>query len=124
VKFRYADKASDLGDYIFMRAEEMQLVKAEALAQNNKLTEARTALEALLKLRNPSGYQTLLANATMSKDLKMGSIGTPTTLMDHIILQRRIELWGEAERIFDVLRLKTGFDRNAANSNHTLDRKR
>ncbi|MGN0020417.1 MAG: RagB/SusD family nutrient uptake outer membrane protein [Sphingobacterium hotanense] len=120
VKFRYADKASDLGDYIFMRAEEMQLVKAEALAQNNKLTEARTALEALLKLRNPSGYQTLLANATMSKELKMGSIGTPTTLMDHIILQRRIELWGEAERIFDVLRLKTGFDRNAANSNHTF----
>src|SRR5690606_41623758 len=40
-------------------------------------------------------------------------------LMDQIILQRRIELWGESERIFDILRLKTGFNRNAANSNHT-----
>ncbi len=120
VKFRYSDKAADLGDYIFMRAEEMQLVKAEALANDNKLTEAKTALEALLKLRNPTGYQTTLANATMSKNLTMGSIGTPTTLMDHIILQRRIELWGEAERIFDILRLKTGFDRNASGSNHSF----
>ncbi|QBR13385.1 RagB/SusD family nutrient uptake outer membrane protein [Sphingobacterium sp. CZ-2] len=120
VKFRYADKASDLGDYIFMRAEEMQLVKAEALANAGRLAEAKTALEDLLKLRNPSGYQAMLANVTMSKDLTMGSIGAPRTLMDHIILQRRIELWGEAERAFDILRLKTGFDRKAGNTNHSF----
>jgi hypothetical protein len=36
-----------------------------------------------------------------------------------IILQRRIELWGETERIFDILRMKTGFNRNAAGSNHS-----
>ncbi|MVZ65606.1 RagB/SusD family nutrient uptake outer membrane protein [Sphingobacterium sp. DK4209] len=120
VKFRYSDIAADLGDYVFMRAEEMQLVKAEALANDNKLADAKAALEALMKLRNPTGYQTTLGNVVMSKDLKMGSIGAPTTLMDHIILQRRIELWGESERIYDILRLKTGFDRNAGNSNHSF----
>ncbi len=119
VKFRYSDYAADLGDYIFLRAEEMQLVKAEALCQEDKYSEAKSALEALMKLRNPTGYETTLNNATMSKNLTMGSVGTPTTLMDHIILQRRIELWGEAERIFDILRLKTGFNRNAPGTNHT-----
>lgn len=118
VKFRYSDKSADLGDYIFLRAEEMQLVLAEALAQNNQLTEAREALEGLMKLRDPN-YEDRLDNLTVSKELQMGSIGNPTTLMDMIILQRRIELWGEAERIFDILRLKTGLDRNAPNSNHS-----
>jgi len=120
VKFRYSDKTSSLGDYIFMRSEELQLVKAEALANQGKLPQAKTALADLMKLRNPAGYQAILDQATMSKDLTMGSIGTPKTLMDQIILQRRIELWGEAERIFDILRLKTGFDRTAAGSNHTF----
>lgn len=118
VKFRYADKASDLGDYIFMRAEEMQLVKAEALAHANRLTEAKTELEKLMKLRNPNYAQTL-NGMKMSKDFTMGSIGLPTTLMDQILLQRRIELWGEAERIYDLQRLKMGFNRNATKSNHT-----
>lgn len=120
VKFRYSDKTASLGDYIFMRAEEIQLVLAEALAQQaGKLPEAKSALEELLKVRNPN-YQMILDGLTMSKDLTMGSIGLPTTLMDHIILQRRIELWGESERVFDILRLKTGFDRNAPGTNHSF----
>jgi hypothetical protein len=120
IKFRYSDKTASLGDYIFMRAEEMQLVKAEAQANQGKLAEAKSTLADLMKLRNATGYQTILDKSTMSKDLTMGSIGTPTTLMDQIILQRRIELWGEAERIFDILRLKTGFNRNATGSNHSV----
>ena len=119
VKFRYSDYAADLGDYIFMRAEEMQLVKAEALCNADQYAEAKSALAELLKLRNPTGYEAGLNQATLSKSITAGSTGTPVTLMDHILLQRRIELWGEAERIFDILRLKTGFNRNAANSNHT-----
>lgn len=117
-KFQYSDLASDLGDYIFLRAEEMQLVLAEALANADRLPEAKDALAALMSRRNPN-YQAILDNVVMSKELRMGSIGTPTTLMDQIILQRRIELWGEAERIFDILRLKTGFSRNAPGTNHS-----
>lgn len=118
-KFRYADKSADLGDYIFMRAEEMQLVKAEALCRAGQYPQAKETLTALMKLRNPSGYEQSLQGITDSNQLTMGSIGTPTTLLDMIILQRRIELWGETERIFDILRMKTGFNRNAPNSNHS-----
>lgn len=119
VKFRYADLSADLGDYIFMRAEEMQLVKVEALAHANRLEEAKSELGALMKLRNPDGYEVILNSMELSNIYTMASIGTPKTLMDQIILQRRIELWGEAERIYDIQRLKTGFDRRASNSNHT-----
>src|SRR5690606_19185372 len=41
VKFLYSDKTSSLGDYIYMRAEEMQLVKAEAQANQSKFTDAK-----------------------------------------------------------------------------------
>lgn len=119
VKFRYSDKSADLGDYIFLRAEEMQLVKAEALCREGKYDESLAALEALLKIRR-TDYQDLVKNIVKSNELTMGSIGTPTTLLDHILLQRRIELWGEAERIFDILRLKTGFDRKAPGTNHSF----
>lgn len=118
IKFRYSDKASDLGDYIFMRAEEMQLVLAEALANDNNLNEAKDAIAELMKLRVPE-YDNMLNSLSMTKNLTMGSIGRVTTLMDMIILQRRIELWGESERIFDILRHKTGLDRNASGTNHT-----
>lgn len=118
-KFRYSELSTDLGDYIFMRAEEMQLVKAEALARAGQLELAKDALAELMALRNPTGYEQTIDGLVMSNDYTMGSIGTPTTLLDMIILQRRIELWGETERIFDVLRMKTGFDRRAPNSNHS-----
>jgi len=120
VKFRYADKSTDMGDYIFMRAEEMQLVKAEALCRAGQLVPAKDALEELMKLRNPTDYQQILNGLVMSDELTMGSIGNPRTLLDMIILQRRIELWGETERIFDILRMKTGFNRGAANTNHSF----
>jgi len=102
-----------------MRAEEMVLVKAEALAHAGKFDEAKTTLESLMKLRNPSGYADQLASLTNSAAISFTSFGATTTLMDMILLQRRIELWGESERIFDILRQKTGFDRNAPNSNHS-----
>ena len=118
-KFYYSEVTTDLGDYIYMRAEEMQLVMAEALCHDKKYAEAKTELEKLLKLRNPD-WATMLDNAVMSDNYTMGSIGTATTLMDHIILQRRIELWGEAERIYDIQRLKQGFDRGVKDvSNHS-----
>lgn len=119
VKFRYSEISTDLGDYIFMRAEEMQLVKAEALSRADQHNQAKEALVELMKLRDPSGYEMSLDGLAMSNELTMGSIGNVTTLLDMIVLQRRIELWGETERIFDILRMKTGFDRNATGSNHS-----
>jgi hypothetical protein len=39
--------------------------------------------------------------------------------MDEILLQRRVELWGEAGRIFDLQRLGLGYNRTYEGSNHT-----
>lgn len=39
--------------------------------------------------------------------------------MDEILFQRRIELWGESGRIFDLQRLGLGYNRTYAGSNHT-----
>jgi AcrR family transcriptional regulator len=36
------------------------------------------------------------------------------TLLEEIIIQKRIELWGEFGRTFDIRRLKQGFQRTAA----------
>ena len=41
------------------------------------------------------------------------------TLMDEILFQRRVELWGEVGRIFDMQRLGLGYNRNYEGSNHT-----
>ena len=109
-----------LGDYIYMRAEELVILKAEALCQAASYAEAKTTIESLMKLRNPAGYAMQLSAVSLSNTISFPSYGTVTTLMDLILLQRRIELWGESQRIFDILRLKTGFDRHAPNSNHVF----
>ncbi|HBG54538.1 MAG TPA: RagB/SusD family nutrient uptake outer membrane protein, partial [Rikenellaceae bacterium] len=36
------------------------------------------------------------------------------SLLEEILIQRRIELWGEYGRIYDIRRLKQGFTRTAA----------
>jgi len=36
-----------------------------------------------------------------------------------VLFKTKLQLWGETERIFDILRMKTGFNRNAAGSNHS-----
>lgn len=119
-KYKFANAATYLGDYIYMRAEEMVILKAEALCQAASYAEAKTTIESLMKLRNPTGYAMQLSAVSLSNTISFPSFGTVTTLMDLILLQRRIELWGESQRIFDILRLKTGFDRHAPNSNHSF----
>ncbi|MEE4284503.1 MAG: RagB/SusD family nutrient uptake outer membrane protein, partial [Mariniphaga sp.] len=43
-------------------------------------------------------------------------------LLQKILLERRIELWGEGFRGFDLKRLKLGFDRNNSNHNAIVTR--
>lgn len=119
-KYRFSNAATYLGDYIYMRAEDMVLIKAEALCHAGSYAEAKLAVESLMKLRNPTGYAQQLSSVTLNNTISFASFGTVTTLMDIILQQRRIELWGESERIFDILRLKTGFDRKAPNTNHPV----
>jgi hypothetical protein len=85
-----------------MRASEMYLIEAEAQARQGGAKEvtARNTLFALVSTRNPS--YVLSANSG-------------TALIDEIVLQRRIELWGEGFRFFDLKRMNLPLNRNGAN---------
>jgi len=105
-----------------MRHEEMMLVKAEAMCMLGKYSQARALLEELMAQRDKSYNISSRINANTLTITNANGPTTPATgavtLLDEIILQRRIELWGEVGRIFDIKCLKTGFTRNFEGSNH------
>jgi hypothetical protein len=121
-KFKFLNAADYTGDYIFMRHEEMLLIKAEAQCMQDNYTGARATLTELIDERGD--YD--LSRYTDSKVLTTTDANGPTTpaggavtLLDGIMLQRRIELWGEAGRILDIQRSQTGFTRTFTGSNHS-----
>lgn len=120
-KFQWSDQKSYKGDYIFMRLEEAYLILAEALCHKGKFADAKGALGEVMSRRD-SGWSNTVYKLTGSEQT-FGSVGKVTTLMDEILLQRRIELWGETGRIFDILRLGKGWTRywtiDGEVSNHT-----
>jgi hypothetical protein len=103
LKFRVPTAGSWAADYVYMRAAEMYLIEAEALARQGQDANARTVLEILVKARFPAYSAT-------------GFSGT--ALVNEILLQRRIELWGEGFSLMDIKRLKTGLNRPSGAGNH------
>lgn len=95
-------------DQIFMRVPEMLLIQAECQARLGDENGAKTTLNNFMKFRDNT------YNCT-SSGLEMGALTTQETgsLLEEIILQRRIELWGEYGRIYDIKRLRQGFVRTA-----------
>ena len=118
-KLVYINAASSTGDHILMRVEEMYLTAAEAACRLGQYDEARKYLKDVCSLRD-SKYQARLDKVINEKTYNTNTVGNISTLMDEILLQRRIELWGELPRMFDLQRLHLGFDRNWAGTNHTL----
>jgi tetratricopeptide (TPR) repeat protein len=96
---KFGDKGDWTMDYVYMRAAEMVLIEAEALAHQGKNTEAATALKKLMSKRDSGWNQT-------------------SVTVDDVFLQRRIELWGEGFGYFDLKRLNKSVDRNYPGSNH------
>jgi len=101
-KFLAQSATSSVGDVPYMRAAEMFLIEAEARARQGRNTDAQNALFTLLRNRNSS--YTLSTN-------------TGTALIDEILLNRRIELWGEGFRFTDLKRLNLPLDRTGI-TNH------
>lgn len=118
IKFQMADYSTRTGDYIFMRAEEMVLIKAEAECHQELYSAARETITQLGNIRD-TDFETRLANRTDSKSFNDNTNDPLVTLMDEILFQRRVELWGEVGRIFDLQRLKLGYSRTYPESNHT-----
>ncbi len=106
-KFRNAGSTS-VGDVVNMRVGEMYLIEAEARA---RLAIAGSAAETVLA---QNVLFTFAKNRNASYVL---SINTGTALLDEILIQRRVELWGEGFRFFDLKRQDLPLDRTG--SNHT-----
>lgn len=102
-KLRVPVAGSWAADYLYMRAGEMYLAEAEALARTGQDATARTVLETLIKARYP---------AYTAAGLSGGA------LVSEILLQRRIEMWGEGLALLDIKRLKTGLSRPSGAGNH------
>lgn len=118
-KLVYQDPSDQTGDFILMRAEEMALIVAEAACQQEKWPVAREYLSMVGDARDDD-FATRIAARNDSKVYSDNTHALPTTLMEEILLQRRIELWGEVPRAHDLLRLGLGYDRDYAESNHTV----
>ena len=108
-KFEFSDLQTWLGDYIWMRVEEMYLTAAEAACRLGDEITAKQYLKALMAQRDPSYNCDNLVGTAMGK-LTNEWTGS---LLEEITIQRRIELWGEAGRIYDIRRYKQGFRRTA-----------
>jgi len=108
-KFIAAGGADSRGDVVYMRAAEMLLIEAEAYARmGGRDTDAQTALNILRQAR-----ETVPANY-------VASTKTGQALIDEIMLNRRLELWGEGFRFTDLKRLNLPLNRNGANHNTAL----
>jgi hypothetical protein len=78
----------------------MYLIEAEAKARAGQDGAAATALFTLAKQRDP--------NYVLSTN-------TGQALIDEIMVQRRVELWGEGFRFYDLKRLNLPLDRTGSN---------
>lgn len=103
VKFRLPNAGSWAGDYVYMRAAEMLLIEAEAIAQQGGRSEdARKTLAALLEAR--------------AAGIDLTSLATGEALLEFIYTQRRIELWGEGFRWLDLKRQQKPLARTYAST--------
>ena len=84
-----------------MRVEEMYFIEAEAAAH-----------------LNAADGQTLINNfMTTYRDAEYNCTATGNDLIDEIVFQKRVELWGEGHTFFDVKRLNMSVTRGYPGTN-------
>ena len=105
-KFEFSNEQTWEGDYIWMRVEEMYFTAAEAACRLGQEATAKEYLMDVMSMRDPN-YDTAKTGTAL------GKLTTQETysLLEEILIQRRIELWGEDGRIYTIRRLRQGFER-------------
>lgn len=96
---KFGDKGDWTMDYVYMRGAEMILIEAEAKAH----------------LGDEAGAATVLKKLMVNRDAKWNK---SSVSVDDVLVQRRIELWGEGFNFFDFKRLNKNVDRAYSGSNH------
>lgn len=99
-KFLSVSTSISLMDVPMMRAAEMYLIEAEALARDGQNALAAQVLFNLVSTRD-NAYNL--------------SSNTGQALIDEIMVQRRVEMWGEGFRWLDLKRLGQRLDRTGSN---------
>ena len=98
------------GDLCMMRVEEMYFIKAEAQAQLGTLGEATKTLDEVINTRyDDKSYKS--SSKTYDKE----------SFLEELLLQKRIEFWGEGILFFDYKRLDHGIMRSYKGSNHAAE---
>lgn len=92
-------------DEVYLRIEEMYLIKAEALARLNQDVPAKAALKEVLDLRDVTAAAAL-ASASHEQ------------LLDAIYFNWRVEMWGEGKSLFALKRFGKTSTRSSAVDNH------
>lgn len=99
-KFLASSSSLSIGDVPYMREAEMYLIEAESKARKGgQDAAAQQALFDLVSKRDPSYVK---------------STNTGQALIDEIMFHRRIELWGEGFRWYDLKRTNAPLNRNLA----------
>ncbi|MDR0865916.1 MAG: RagB/SusD family nutrient uptake outer membrane protein [Candidatus Symbiothrix sp.] len=118
IKFRYSNFTTNLGDAIYLRAEEAILIAAEAACRQSHYGDARNLLLELGSKRD-TDYAARLTSRADAATYNADTHGAFTSLLDEILFQRRVELWSEGlGRAYDLRRLNLGYTRNYADTNH------
>ena len=112
-KFKSSNTQTWEGDYIWMRVEEMHLIAAEAACRMGNEDVAHQYL------RNLMGQRDLTYPIDSLTGTELGETTSDRTgsLLEAIIDQRRIELWGEGLTFFDVKRLNMSVTRGYEGTN-------
>ena len=105
VGYKFTGFGEWTNDYIYMKSGEMYLIEAEALARQKKDTEAQAVISELTMNRDPEAKATTL---------------TGDALIEHILMERRCDLWGDGFRLFDIKRLNIDMDRRDKGHNETF----
>lgn len=92
-------------DFPVMRVEEMYFLKAEALAGDGKIADAQAVLNDFMKTRITDG------------SYSCSSYSDFESFTDELLLQKRIEFWGEGILIYDYKRLDEGITRGYEGTN-------
>ena len=110
IKFRPAmSECSDFNignaaDYCLMRIEEMYFIEMEAQARLKGLAEGKKLLREFMTTYRDKAYSR--------------NPGSLEDFMTELLLQKRVEFWGEGILLFDYKRLDRGITRAYPGSNH------
>lgn len=115
IKFRPAQGAyqdynvGGAADHCCMRVEEMYFIEAEATAQAGNLQEGVRLLNSFM-----TNYR-MMDGATYDCSVKVGS--SLENFVNELMLQKRIEFWGEGIVMFDMKRLNMSSKRGYVGTN-------